>query len=49
MLRSHNLAFCGWVNIKIYKLLVDMYIENYIRIKYKIYNIKYKNKINIAK
>jgi len=26
MLRSHNVAFCGWVNIKIYKL--DMYIEN---------------------
>ena len=24
MLRSHNLAFCGWVNIKIYKL--DMYM-----------------------
>jgi len=30
MLRSHNLAFCGWVNMKIYKL--DMYIENDIHI-----------------
>jgi len=34
MLRSHNLAFCGWVNTKLYKL--DMYIENDIHIKYKI-------------
>jgi len=34
MLRSRNLAFCGWVNMKLYKL--DMYIENDIYIKYKI-------------
>ena len=34
MLRSHNLAFCGWVNMKLYKL--DMYIENDIHKKYKI-------------
>ena len=40
MLRSHNLAFCGWVNMKVYKL--DMYIENDIHIKYKIKNIKIK-------
>jgi len=34
MLRSHNLALCGWVNMKLYKL--DMYIENDIHIKNKI-------------
>jgi len=34
MLKSHNLAFCEWVNTKLYKL--DMYIENDIHIKYKI-------------
>jgi len=30
MLRSHNLALCGWVNMK---LKLDMYIENDIHIK----------------
>jgi len=30
MLRSHILAFCGWVNMKLYEL--DMYIENDIHI-----------------
>jgi len=34
ILRSQYLAFCGWVNMKLYKL--DMYIENDIHIKYKI-------------
>ena len=40
MLRSHNLALCGWVNMKLYKL--DMYIENDMHIKYKTQNIKIK-------
>ena len=40
MLRSHNLAFCGWVNMKIYKL--DMYIENDIHILY-VYIIFYEH------
>jgi len=31
MLRSHNLALCGWVNMKLYKL--DMDIENDMHIK----------------
>jgi len=34
MLASHNLAFCGWVNMKLYKL--DIYIGNDTHIKYKI-------------
>ena len=34
MLRSHNLALCGLVNMKLYKR--DMYIENDIHLKNKI-------------
>jgi len=36
MLRSHNLTFCGWVNMELYTRKIDMYIENEIHIKYKI-------------